>query len=84
MRPTEITIDLQDYQLSEIREKVELDQQTMGKRKRIAEEDYVMARQLLKNVEEKRLELARDYFEADLKTISRKMAIKSLKDRVED
>ena len=72
------------YSLEEIRDKVEVEQKTMKNKKDEVQNEMVLVKQLLKNVQKNKLNITRDYFESDKLSIQRKMAIKSIKDRVEE
>ena len=72
------------YQVDEIKERVDLDSETLKNKKRVAEDDYVLAKQLLKNIEAKRIQITKDYYECDKSNVSRKLAVKSLKDRIDE
>ena len=43
-----------------------------------------MTKQLLKNIQKNKLNITKEYFENDTISVQRKMAIKSVKDKVEE
>ena len=44
----------------------------------------IVIKQLLKNIDKNRINITREYFESDKLSAQRKMAIKSVKDRVDE
>jgi len=72
------------YDTEEIRETVEKDTKALKKKKQELQDEKVLTRQLLKNIQKNKLNITREYFESDKLSMQRKMAIKSVKDKVEE
>ena len=53
------------YSLEEIRDKVEVEQKTMKNKKDEVQNEMVLVKQLLKNVQKNKLNITRDYFDSD-------------------
>ena len=72
------------YDTEEIRETVEQDTKALKKKKQELQDEKVLTKQLLKNIQKNKLNIMREYFESDKLSLQRKMAIKSVKDKVEE
>lgn len=74
----QVFLDLQDFKIDEVRERVRLDSDSIAKKLRLAEEDLVLAKQMLATVTTQRSDIAREFFECDRLNVTRKLAVKSL------
>ena len=72
------------YDTEEIRETVEQDMKALKKKKQELQDEKVLTKQLLKNIQKNKLNITKEYFESDKLSMQRKMAIKSVKDKVEE
>ena len=72
------------YDMDEIRETVARDMEHLKKKKVELQDEKVLTKQLLKNIQKNKLNITKEYFESDKLSLQRKMAIKSVKDKVEE
>jgi hypothetical protein len=70
--------------VEEVEQRIKLDSEFIIDKLRRAEDDYILAKQVRKNLDSKRKLIAKDYFECDKLNLTRKLAVKSLKDRIDD
>lgn len=56
----------------------------LKKKKQELQDEKVLTKQLLKNIQKNKLNITREYFESDKLSMQRKMAIKSVKDKVDE
>lgn len=73
-----------DYSISEIKALLDLDLPKAKHKREKYENDRVLMRQLLSNIERNRVKLRKEYFEADTLSNQRKLAIQGLKEKVDD
>lgn len=72
------------YTLEEMKQKIELDSTHCKSEKEKIQTELIMIKQLLRNVQKNKLNVIRDYYEHDKLSIQRKLAIKSIKSKVEE
>jgi hypothetical protein len=72
------------YNLDEIKTKLDVDTQELKQKKQSVQSELVMIKQLLRNIQKNKLNIIRDYYENDKLSMQRKMAIKSIKSKVEE
>lgn len=72
------------YDINEIKEKISLEQSQLKKRKDQIQDEIILTKQLLKNIKKNRIQVTKEYYESDKLSLQRKMAIKSIKDKVDE
>ena len=68
----------------EIKERLTLEQGQIKKRKEQIQDEIILTKQLLKNIQKNRISVTKEYYESDKLSLQRKMAIKSIKDKVDE
>ena len=61
-----------------------LEQGQIKKRKEQIQDEIILTKQLLKNIQKNRISVTKEYYESDKLSLQRKMAIKSIKDKVDE
>ena len=67
-----------------MKETINLEQTLLKKRKDQIQDEIILTKQLLKNIKKNRIQVTKEYYESDKLSLQRKMAIKSIKDKVDE
>jgi len=81
--PPPPSIDIKEFEIDEIRERVESDKDINKKKIKLAQDNLDVHSKLLKKVEEDRIQITREFLESDKHNVARRLIVKGMKDKVD-